>query len=83
MINKIIENMQQDLSQILTENQMEALSQVLNKHLSALAVDNGTSTWGFITIPVYNSFELNLLLNDIRDNACETRPYIYISTNNS
>ena len=44
MINKIIENIQQDLSQILTENQMEALSQVLNKHLSALAVDNGTST---------------------------------------
>lgn len=39
MINRIITNIQQDLSQILTENQMEALSQALNKHLSTLAVD--------------------------------------------
>lgn len=39
MSNQIITNIQQDLSKILNENQMEALSQALNKHLSTLAVD--------------------------------------------
>ena len=39
MINQIIANIQQDLSQILTENQMEALSKTLVKHLSTLSVD--------------------------------------------
>ena len=35
MINQIIANIQQDLTEILTETQLEALSQVLNKHLTA------------------------------------------------
>ncbi len=37
MINQIIANIQQDLTEILTEDQLEALSQVLTKHLSTLA----------------------------------------------
>ena len=39
MINQIIANIQQDLTEILTETQLEALSQVLNKHLSKLATE--------------------------------------------
>lgn len=39
MINQIITNIKQDLSQILTPDQMEALSQSLNKHLPMLAGD--------------------------------------------
>ena len=39
MINQIIANIQQDLTEILTEKQLEALSQVLNKHLSTLATE--------------------------------------------
>ena len=39
MINQIITNIKQDLSQILTPAQMEALSQTLNKHLTMLAGD--------------------------------------------
>ena len=39
MINQIITNIKQDLSQILTPDQMEALSRSLNKHLPMLAGD--------------------------------------------
>ena len=39
MINQIIANIQQDLTEILTEKQLEVLSQVLNKHLSTLATE--------------------------------------------
>lgn len=39
MINQIITNIKQDLSQILTPDQMEALSRTLNKHLPMLTVE--------------------------------------------
>lgn len=39
MIEQIITNIQQDLSQILTEAQMEALLQSLNRHLPMLTVE--------------------------------------------
>ena len=39
MINQIITNIQQDLYEILTEDQMKALSQALSKHLSTLDMD--------------------------------------------
>ena len=39
MINQIITNIKQDLSQILTPDQMEALSRTLNKHLPMLTLE--------------------------------------------
>lgn len=39
MINQIITNIKQDLLQILTPDQMEALSRSLNKHLPMLVGD--------------------------------------------
>lgn len=43
MVQQIIQNIRQDLSQILSENQMEAVSQILTKHLSALITDSSSS----------------------------------------
>ena len=65
MINQIITNIKQDLSQILTPDQMEALSQSLNKHLPMLAGDKSVEENTkhdmlplFITFAEYNALAI-------------------------